>query len=98
MVRQTSIQAYYAIKNLGKRQKMVLKAIKKLEKPSNLDISKELSWPINCVTGRTNELLRLGYIYTYRKKVCKYSNRRVMIWEITENVKKGVYTRTIYLW
>lgn len=59
----TRLTAYLKIKpELGERQLSVLNALKELECATNTQIAKHLNLPINCVTGRTNELRKKGLV------------------------------------
>ena len=73
---------YHILENLGERQTLVLKTIKKLQPCSNLMISKELHLPINCITGRRLELQKLGLVRKYEVRECQYTHRNVCYWKI----------------
>lgn len=62
-MRDTSLDAYHSIKpELGKKQSDVLRAIRILKSATNQEIGNFLGIPINRVTGRTNELVKLGFV------------------------------------
>tara|TARA_R110000744_G_scaffold347100_1_gene452638 strand:+ start:267 stop:527 length:261 start_codon:yes stop_codon:yes gene_type:complete len=83
MVRDTSLSAYQEIKiELGKRQQLVYDMIKKLGCPTNLEISKFSKVPINQITPRTNELVKLGFVVECEKRECSVSGRTVWSWRI----------------
>jgi DNA-binding MarR family transcriptional regulator len=67
-VAQTSILAYETIKSrLGRRQQQVYETIQKLEPCHNLQIAEYLGLPINQITGRVNELDKMGMISSHIK-------------------------------
>ena len=68
--------------SLGERQKLVLKAIKKIQPCSNLEISKLLNKPINTITPRCQELRKKGLVIYYKRDICRYTNRLVTYWII----------------
>lgn len=62
-MRQTSLMAYEELKvNLARRQAEVLKAIRALKQATDKDLVAYLQWPINCVTPRRLELVRMGKV------------------------------------
>ena len=82
-MRATSMESFaFILENLGERQTLVLKTIKKLQPCSNLMISKELHLPINCVTGRRLELQKVGLVRKYDVRKCPYTKRNVIYWQI----------------
>jgi len=59
----TSLEAYDSIKaDLSRKRAEVLKVIEDNEPVCNFQVAQILGWPINCVTGRRNELEKLGLI------------------------------------
>ena len=63
LMQGTSLYAYNDIlDSLGERQSKVLKVIIKQGPISNREIMQELNLPINCITGRTRELVKAGYV------------------------------------
>lgn len=83
--KKTSLDAFTEIKpTLGKRQQKVYNAIKQLGSPSNLEIANYLQLPINQVTPRTNELVKMNKVEFAEKRQCKISKMKVMTWKITE--------------
>ncbi len=82
-MRSTSLDAYNDVKKeLGDRQKLVLDWIKKLGCPTNLEISKFSGIPINQVTPRTNELVKMGLVTECEKRQCSISKRTVWSWRV----------------
>lgn len=81
--RPTSIQAFNEIKpELGARQLHVFETIKKLGTPTNLELSKYLRIPINQITPRTNELMKMGYVTECEKRACSVSGRKAIAWRV----------------
>ena len=82
-LRSTSLDAFSEIKpELGVRQKQVYDAIKYLGCPTNLEVSVFKKIPINQVTPRTNELVKMGYVVECEKRECSISHRTVWSWRI----------------
>lgn len=79
-MQSTSLDAFDGIKkDLGKRQADVLRAIKVLGKPTNLEIANFLGKPINSITPRTNELVKKFYVTDCGIKISP-SGRPAMMW------------------
>ena len=82
MIRDTSIEAYAAIHStIGNRQREVLSALNQLDGATNLEISRHLDIPINQITPRTNELVKLEYVRVKKRRTCTISGRRCIEWE-----------------
>ena len=66
MIRDTSFAAYHELDESNKlpdRRKSVLVALIQAGRPlTNKEIATRLKWPINCVTGRTRELVKSGLV------------------------------------
>ena len=60
-IRDTSLEAYNSIRTkLQPKEKIVLGALIALKgKATNKQIAEYLDWPVNCVTGRMNILVKL---------------------------------------
>jgi predicted transcriptional regulator len=81
-VTDTSLAAYDSIAGqLSEKRKAVLTALKQLEPASNAHVAEFLHWPINCVTGRMNELRKLGFVRPRGKKPGPPTGRFVYYWE-----------------
>lgn len=61
MIASTSLTAYETVK-LTKNEEIVRDAIRALEPATNDQIAEYLKWPINCVTGRTNGLVKKSLV------------------------------------
>ena len=80
-VRQTSIEAYSRIKKeLGKRQQEVYDGFLGNGTCTNLELSKSLGIPINQITPRTNELVKLGFVA--EKRQCSVSGKKAISWRV----------------
>lgn len=63
VISHTSREAYGSIsKKLGEKQQIVLEALGELGVANNRGIASQLGWEINRVTGRMNELRKLGRV------------------------------------
>ena len=83
MTQETSINSFNQLrKELGHRQKEVLRAISILKEPSNLEISNFLGLPINVITPRTHELVGYGYVQAAGVKLSQ-TGKNVMTWKIS---------------
>lgn len=75
-VQVTSLISYYEVLNtLGKRQKEVLLAMKKLKCANNLMVSRYLNLPINSITPRMQELRKKGIIIYHHIEACPITKR-----------------------
>jgi hypothetical protein len=77
-VADTSRRAYETV-DLSDRQRQVMDAIADLGEASDLEISGELHWPINCVTPRRGELVEIGLVVKSREKLGP-SGRMCSVW------------------
>ena len=80
-MQQTSIISFQNLQ-IGNRQKIVLNGLMKYGACTNLEISTWSNIPINQVTPRTNELVKLGLIKESHKRRCSISNRYAIAWRI----------------
>lgn len=79
----TSGLAYASIQQLGNKQSEVLSKIEELQPCSNKQIARALKWEINRVTGRVNELAKMGLIKSER--MARNSIGRLeKLWEVKE--------------
>lgn len=86
MIQETSMQAYKQIKDeLGKRQHEVFIAIVNLERATNSMIAKHINLPINCITGRTNELRKKGLVIYSHTSWCPVTKNKAMYWRANGN-------------
>lgn len=82
MIQQTSLDAYkYARKQIAERQARVMGCLRADGPMSDQEIADRLGLPINCITGRRNELWRMGYVLNAGTKKNVFG-RSVMVWEI----------------
>ena len=68
-MQQTSLIAFQNLK-IGPKQQIVYNAFKNYGSCTNLEISTWSNIPINQVTPRTNELVKLGLIKESHKRRC----------------------------
>ena len=88
-IQQTSIEAYASIQDgLSKRQQEVLTVLTVCGAQSNREISVCLNLPINCVTGRVNELVDSGVIFEKYKVKDTITNRTVIRWAVVPTNKQ----------
>lgn len=82
-IARTSRLAYESLNDLGNKQTEVLIKIEEMQPCSNKQIAKALGWEINRVTGRVNELAKLGYIKSERM-ARNDVGRLEKLWELKE--------------
>ena len=84
-VKDTSKKAYKKIiKSLPEKRRDVYGAIKKLKTCCDVDIAEYLEWTINRVTGRRNELEKLGLVESIGKRMTRHSDIAVYHWQIVK--------------
>jgi len=82
-VAETSREAYHDIYDtLGERQAEIYDGFLGNGSCTNLELSHLMQIPINCVTPRTNELVKRGLIVKECKRICNISGRRSISWKI----------------
>jgi len=85
LAQQTSIDTFQKIKKdgtLGKMQQEVYDGFLGNGSCTNLEVSKLIGLPINCITPRTNELVKLGLIIQECKRLCNISGRKSISWRV----------------
>ena len=81
---QTSILAYYKMDRgkMNALQTEIYNLIKECNALSNRDIARILNREICTVTGRVNELQKMGLVRSWAKKKDPVTNHTVSIWEV----------------
>lgn len=80
-VQATSLEAYTELQfHLGEHQQTVYAIIQKYPNVSDSDIERIAKLRINDVTGRRNELEKMGLITYNGEKVDRLTGRKVMKW------------------
>jgi len=84
MVQDTSRDAYHEYKRtkLKKSQAVILDVIRYLGNPTNSEIRNFIGLPINVITPRTNELVKLGKVIEGKKRHCKITDKKVLTWRV----------------
>jgi len=80
MIRQTSLEAFWALDDINTRQQEVLGVIRSKGPISNLEIAEELQKPINSITPRTNELVAKGLVEEAYRAPSIVTGRKVIHW------------------
>lgn len=85
-MQQTSLDAYYELepRQIGQRQLHVLKIIRALGECTDKMVSEASSIPINVVTARRNELVKMGKVEEARKGPCTITGRNAIWWRVRE--------------
>lgn len=83
-VAQTSILSYYKMDRakMNALQSEIYNLIKECNCLSNRDIARILNREICTVTGRVNELQKMGLVRSWAKKRDPVTNHTVSIWEV----------------
>lgn len=84
-VAETSIDslAQFSPDDLGERQAEIYEMLSKSCLPlSDNDLSARLGVPINCVTGRRNELVKMGVVAEAGTRWDAFTNRTVIVWTV----------------
>ena len=83
MIAETSREAFYNLKHLGTRQQQVYDAVQALGCASNDMIVQHAGLPINVVTARVNELVKMGYLGL--EKIARNTlGNRAKFWSVRE--------------
>jgi len=86
-VRQTSIDSYKSLLDkLGAKQRLIYDAFC-ITPLTNAEVADFLKMPINCVTGRTNELVEMGLVKYAGTKIHPGTHRRQIVWKISNQVE-----------
>ena len=81
-MKSTSLEAYNNICNtLGERQQEIYDGFLANGSCTNLELSHLLQIPINCVTPRTNELVKKGLIVKDKIRECNVTGNKEISWE-----------------
>ena len=82
-MKQTQLEAYKSIENKNVKQMTVLKAIKENKGATFFELVEILDWPINCITGRVNELCKIGLVKDSGKtKQNPKSKKSGIVWRV----------------
>lgn len=82
-VRDTSLLAFgKLLPHLGPRQSEVYELLKKKGGMTNTEIAVELGRTINCITGRTYELVKLELVVEGEKRMCRETGMTAKEWLI----------------
>lgn len=87
-MQETSLKAFADIKpTIGERQKAVLGVIQKYGDLNNNEIAAILELPINRITPRTNELVKMNYLTNKGRRKCPLTGKPSIIWgEVKETL------------
>lgn len=97
MIQQTSKEAFIEIlPKVGERQDQVLEHLGWVGEVTDRMIAASLKLPINCITGRRNELVHLKLLKRSKTDWCEATRmqegkrRKAMYWVLTELGKKVI--------
>lgn len=93
MVQETSIKTYHDIEEeglLGEMQIKVYTTIKSNPNNTDKENATMIGMPINCYTGRRNELVDLGLVESKGKRHCSISGRYALVWGLVERKKEEI--------
>lgn len=81
--RNTAVETYHdIIDTLPDKRMVVYKALLEIQPACNLDIAYQLKMPINRITPRMNELVKLDIVCEDHRGLCARTNRRVIYWKV----------------
>jgi DNA-binding MarR family transcriptional regulator len=82
-VASTSRQAYAKLQpKIGEKQQRVYEVIYQSDNITNNEIAQLLGWEINRVTGRVNELVKLGLVEFVGTRACMVKGTTCKTWRI----------------
>ena len=84
-MRGTSLETYRQNNEedlTSKREIQVYKCIRENPMITNKEISNILNLPINCVTGRTNSLVKKNKVYSFGTKLDLDTKRPTTLWAV----------------
>jgi len=86
-VADTSLQIYRQIQpTLGTKRAQVLKVLRSATQAgfdmTDKELSRALHWEINCITGRRDELVKLGLVVLNQKRSCGVTGNRAKSWKV----------------
>jgi hypothetical protein len=77
----TSLHAYALLtQNLTDRQKEVLDRLRFFPDVTNMELSVNMGWTVNRITGRVGELRKLGLVLDAGKRPCKITGGMSHCW------------------
>lgn len=80
-MRQTSLQAYRELDNIGRRQRLVYDGIKTYPNITAMELCRKLGrLDPNFVRPRINELAKLKLVTETGKRECSITKRRALTW------------------
>jgi len=74
------------LEKLSKRRMEVYSIIAHIGPCSNLQVSKCLNLPINCITGRVKELRDIGVVVEDKRAICPETKQMVSYWKVAKNL------------
>lgn len=90
MVDETSIKAYREIIAeglLGDMQVQVADYISKTPNCTDKEMSEATKMPINCVTPRRNELVKMGVVEDMGTRKCSITGRTAHYWRVKDRIE-----------
>ena len=86
-VADTSLEIYRHIQpTLARRRTQVLEVLRSATQAgfdmTDKELSRALHWEINCITGRRDELVKLGLVVLNQKRSCGVTGNRAKSWKV----------------
>lgn len=82
-MQDTSLDAFTEVrKTLGKRQQLVLDAIREMGNATDLEVSSHLGITIRSIGPRRNELLHMNLVKKIETRQCKISKGTAIAWGV----------------
>lgn len=81
-VQETSLDAFSELQKgkLSEKRQEVLNGFEQLKSATNLEVSDLIKLPINSVTPRTNELVKMGVLIIMGRRKCSISGNTAIVW------------------
>lgn len=81
MIQETQRTAFKELKNKQNKQLDVLQAIKELRGATFFELVKRLDWPVNTITGRVNELVKIGLVVdSGQRRLNPITQKKGIVW------------------
>jgi predicted transcriptional regulator len=85
-MQQTSLEAYHNLENIGAKQSQVLALITEHKGLCLFELEKLTGWPVNRITGRVNELVKMGLVEASGdRRLNPETNKNAIVWQIKED-------------
>jgi len=82
-MQQTSLEAYHELENIGAKQGQVLALISAHKGLCLFELANITGWAVNRITGRVNELVKMGLVEASdKRRLNQETNKNAIVWQI----------------